>query len=704
MHERRPCSGGPRWTARLSAASILIVLALAGSPTPSGAAVLHVPSEHPTIQAGIDAADAGDTVVVACGTYYEHSIRMDEGVVLRSETGEASCVTIDVSGHSNGIWCLSLNQPTRIIGFTITGAVGNALALRSSDVTIENCRFWRNFTPDPAGGGAVLCGYGFCAPSLINCRFDENVSLGEGGGLHSQSSDPTLIDCVFSRNVAVRHGGGARFAHGFPTLIRCTFADDSTSAWGGGLYVAQATATLLDCVFTGCRADSGSGGLHFSSSGVLASGCRFEQNRTFHAGGGGASFHVSVATIERTTFTGNTSYAEGGGADFNLSDVTMTECVFTANDAANGSGGGMNAGNTLGTVDGCSFLGNSSNQAGGGFHSGSSPLSLTNSVFEDNNAPRGGGLSYGDSPGLVDGCAFRRNHATNNGGGMNTSLVDPIIRNCVFEENTAAGPGGGVSTYRSRPEISSCVFANNTSEGTGGGIFSNVDSRPTILSCTFSGNAAIDGGGGVASTNESSMTLDQCIIAYSPTGLALHCDPTSSVTFSCSDLYGNIGGDWVGCAAGQDTLAGNFCASPLFCNRVAGDFHLAENSPCANAPGCGLVGALPIGCGLLDVGDPEADLTRRLILGPSAPNPFRESAEIRYVLTASSDPALVRFDVYAADGRLVRRLVNEPRQPGIHAVRWDGQDDAGRRLPSGIYFARLRVGGRGEALRIVRVE
>ena len=51
----------------------------------------------------------------------------------------------------------------------------------------------------------------------------------------------------------------------------------------------------------------------------------------------------------------------------------------------------------------------------------------------------------------------------------------------------------------------------------------------------------------------------------------------------------------VDCALGAD----NFSADPMFCNEAADDYHLHEDSPCAagsTPAGCGLVGALQVGC------------------------------------------------------------------------------------------------------------
>jgi flagellar hook assembly protein FlgD len=49
--------------------------------------------------------------------------------------------------------------------------------------------------------------------------------------------------------------------------------------------------------------------------------------------------------------------------------------------------------------------------------------------------------------------------------------------------------------------------------------------------------------------------------------------------------------------------------------------------------------------------------------------------------------------IYDLAGRLVRRLLDEERLAGAFSARWDGHDDAGRALPSGIYLARLTADG-----------
>jgi subtilisin family serine protease len=84
-----------------------------------------------------------------------------------------------------------------------------------------------------------------------------------------------------------------------------------------------------------------------------------------------------------------------------------------------------------------------------------------------------------------------------------------------------------------------------------------------------------------------------------------------------------------------------------------------------------------------------------------SPNPSTGAAVLRYSLAAGAE-GRARLAIYDVGGRLVRDL-GRVRADGKGELAWDGRDDAGRRVPSGLYFARLE-GGRGKATaRIVRI-
>ncbi len=73
-----------------------------------------------------------------------------------------------------------------------------------------------------------------------------------------------------------------------------------------------------------------------------------------------------------------------------------------------------------------------------------------------------------------------------------------------------------------------------------------------------------------------------------------------------------------------------------------------------------------------------------------SPNPVIGSTEIRYAL---SREGAIRLDLLAPDGRRVRTLVDALASAGPHAIRWEGTDGRGARLPAGAYVVRLQAGG-----------
>jgi len=77
------------------------------------------------------------------------------------------------------------------------------------------------------------------------------------------------------------------------------------------------------------------------------------------------------------------------------------------------------------------------------------------------------------------------------------------------------------------------------------------------------------------------------------------------------------------------------------------------------------------------------------ILYPNYPNPFNSKTEICYDLPLTRH---VRLDVYNMLGQEVNVLVDEVQEPGRYAIRWDGTDKRGNRVPSGVYVYRLEAG------------
>jgi flagellar hook assembly protein FlgD len=77
-------------------------------------------------------------------------------------------------------------------------------------------------------------------------------------------------------------------------------------------------------------------------------------------------------------------------------------------------------------------------------------------------------------------------------------------------------------------------------------------------------------------------------------------------------------------------------------------------------------------------------------LAQNYPNPFNPTTVIEY---QTRSEGTVRLGVFDAAGRTVRTLVDEVQPRGVHTVAWDGRNDAGATVASGVYLYRLEVEG-----------
>jgi predicted outer membrane repeat protein len=238
----------------------------------------------------------------------------------------------------------------------------------------------------------------------------------------------------------------------------------------------------------------------------------------------------------------------------------------------------MNCEDSSPTMTRCTFSGNVGLFVGGGMYCLNSSPSLHECTFSGNRAEVGDILD-GSGGGIFcgGGCA-------------------PNLTLCTFVGNRADLGGGAIAcVYEScLPILSSCVFADNTADI--GGAIACDHSSPSFDNCTFYHNAAYEGG--AIHCAGSSPSIDNTIIASSPSGEAVFGGSKSNPSLSCCDVYGNSGGDWVGCIEDQLGVNGNISDDPEFCNPPDGNYGVGPGSPCLAANNaCGvLIGAWAESC------------------------------------------------------------------------------------------------------------
>ncbi len=280
---------------------------------------------------------------------------------------------------------------------------------------------------------------------------------------------------------------------------------------------------------------------------------------------------------------------------------TVIEGITFINGSSN-NGGAINITNTSPTIRGCVFRNNNSSFGGGLFMTGSSSL-VEDCLFDSNTGEFGAGISINSSGvATIRNCRFVNNDGFPRGGGMHISGSNSsIVENCEFFDNNATA-GGAVFVAAASNEFRDCLFVGNSAVASGGALHFRISNSPSVISCTIYDNEAGDFGSGVFSRDGASVSIENTIISSGRIAEAVYCFNGGSVSLSCSNVFGNPGGDYVSCLAGLDGSSGNFSLDPEFCDAVGDDFTLHSDSPCApgNHPDgdlCALIGALDVACG-----------------------------------------------------------------------------------------------------------
>jgi len=385
------------------------------------AAQLKVPSAYSTIQAGLNAANTGDTVLVAAGTYTENIMWPDvNGIKLISE-GDSSNTIIDGGGISSVIYInrssATIDTTTIIKGFKITNGsnvkLGGGVFCKNVGITIDESLIADNKV---VGSGDV-----------------------DGAGIFAENSIIIIKNSIIRNNIgdpsASSHGGGIRLYRSYFRIENVTFKANSSNQ-GGGAYISQGSGIIKDTIFKNNSSSLG-GGLNASVNiwgGVYSS-----------------SLLDNKLYIDNTSIRDNISDGRSGGAHFQGDGQITLNNSTIMNNLAGTSGGGLQIESMKMAIIKNSKIHNNATKVtygkGGGIYMEYSRIVLENSIIANNSSVSGGGIYF---------------KSTRGGESSTNSISNTQIINNEADE------GGGVyleEYFDVSPTLKNITISNNSNQG-----------------------------------------------------------------------------------------------------------------------------------------------------------------------------------------------------------------------------------------------
>ena len=641
-----------------------------------------------SLQEAIEATYDGDSLFVGSGTFDNFSLVVQRGVLLY------------------GGWNATFTERNLATGKTVLNLAGDITFVSSGGAAgldgflIQNGTGAADVVPFPGYfGGAVRLIGGTAV--VANCEIRSNsaggsINFGLGGGIYA---DGCIVD------------------------IRDNYIHDNIATQGGGICLRGCTGSLANNSISNNSLNT------------------YPQ---LHAGGGIAIFGSNGMTLTGNSVIGNTQATEGGGVYVeNATAVTMLGGTIGAN-AASFLGGGIALKTTTAVIDGIKFTGNTSGTVGGALSSTeTSDVTVKNASLLSNTALFAGGLYASTGKLILRHSLFVENNGSSSGGAMVISGVDAgDVTGNTLDSNTSADTGGmliGSSAIG--------VYNNIVANTTGTGIAAS--GTPTSLSYNLvwnnSGGDYTGCAPGVGSLSGDPLFVDPQANDYH---LGLHSpaidagipgplfqDPDGSrgdmgmygshvfvmdhpvypknlhasleggdarLTWNRNPepdienyaVYGDVNGDFVPSisnfitlvAATDSTVVLDPPADSLY-------YRISTIDTDGYAGGYSYPAFFSTATGV-DYGPARYVFA----LHQNVPNPFNPSTRISYDLPARS-PVTLR--VYDVDGRLVRKMVDAVQGPGAFSADWNGQNDRGYPVASGVYFYRLDAGPRIETRKMV---
>ncbi len=623
-----------------------------GGPTAYG-----VPRDFGSIQAALDGIQAGGTVTVAPGTYYENSLNFNgKAATLACGGAKGSCIIDGESQASVFTITTGETSATVITGFTIqhgkanvadADGCGGGFLINNASPTIQDCVITGNSAPASGGGFFIE---GASNPTIQDCVITGNSASSQGGGLDiSGTSKPTVSRCQILSNSAVSSSGGGvmTWSGTGGTFSNCLFNGNSSGSYSGAIN-SSPTTVITNCTITGNSATTGGGAVYGYGTitnciirnntpnmvaADLAGSVTYSDITGEYAGEGNLDADPLFVNASAGNYrlmagspciqAGNSSAAGVGTLDLDgnprlVGDVDMGAYEYQGQPAS-----GYNVPTDFGTVQAAldavpaegtvtvapgayyenelNFNGKAATLTCGGVK-GSCIIDGESkaSVFV---------ISTGEqSSTVISGFTIQHGKSTYGGGIYISNASSPTIQDCVITGNSASSYGGGLfADSTSYPTVSRSQFLSNSAASLGGGVYTGAMGVHgcTFSNCLFNGNSAVEGAAiysGVTAT-----VITNCTITGNSAtsggggvyeyGTITNCIIRNNTPNDMSTFGGTVTYSDIG-GTGVYTGTGNINTDPLFVNASAGNYQLQPGSPCITTGNTGATGM-----GTLDLND-----------------------------------------------------------------------------------------------------